>query len=252
MRYDHHVHSTYSDGSAMVEMIEAAREAGLDGLGFADHCNVSEEEPGTALERDFDETYPERRAEIHELREVYDLRIFDAVELDYRPEDAERIEVFLAEADFDFAIGSVHHVELQEVAAPAPFADEPEHDRGVFVDRYYDLVVDLVESELFDVAAHVDLTERNAHLRGLATEERYREVAEAFAASRTVPELNAGRVFRGPREIHPNPAFLDVLQREGVPFVTGTDSHTPDEIGDRAEYLARVVRERDVETVEVV
>lgn len=64
-----------------------------------------------------------------------------------------------------------------------------------FVDRYFDLVIDLIDSGLFDVAGHVDVTERKPHLRDYATETQYRAVPSAFSASRTVPELNAGRVF---------------------------------------------------------
>lgn len=252
MRYDYHVHSTYSDGSAMEEMIEAAGEAGLEGIGFADHCNVSREEPGVSTPHTLEETYPERREEIRERRGSTELRVVDAVELDYRPEDEGRIEAFLDEADFELSFGSVHHVGPRQVASPAAFVDQREEDRSLFVDRYYELLVELIDSELFDVAAHVDLTERNPHLQGLGTEEHYRVVAGAFADSRTVPELNAGRAFRGPEEIHPRPEFIDVLDGEGVSFATGTDSHAPGEIGERAEYIAEVVRERDLDVVEPV
>ena len=252
MRYDYHVHSTYSDGAEMAEMAEAAEAAGLEGLGFADHCNVSATEPGTTLGYDLDETYGERRRELRALRESVDLRLVDAVEMDYRPEDEERIEAFLEEAEFELAIGSVHHVGRRDVATPAPFVDDPEDALGEFVDRYYDLVVDLIGSELFDVVAHLDLTERNPQLRGYGSEDHYRRVAAAFDDSRTVPELNAGRVFRGPEEIHPHPAFLDVLQGAGVAFATGTDSHVPEEIGERVAYIEDVVAERSIETVDLV
>lgn len=251
MNYDYHVHSTYSDGSDMRAMIEAAGEAGLDGVGFADHCNISDEEPGASLPHDLHETYPARRRELAELREQFDVRVFDAVEMDYRPADEDRIAAFLEEAGFEYAIGSVHHVEATEVMAPGAFTEIGEADREAFVDRYFDLLIDLIRSELFDVAAHVDVTERNPHLRGYATPAHYRAVAEAFAASRTVPELNAGRVFSGYQEIHPHPEFLGVLQDAGVPFVTGTDSHLPGEIGERAEYLARFIEEHAIATVEL-
>ncbi len=249
--HDYHVHSTYSDGSDMAAMTEAARAAGLDGVGFADHCNVSAAEPGTALPHDLDETYGERRREIGELRERFDLRVFDAVEMDYHPDDAGRIEAFLETAGFDYAVGSVHHVEQREVMAPGEFADAPEDDRRRFVDRYFDRLVELIRSELFDVVAHLDVAERNPHLRGFATVAHYRAVADAFAGSRSVPELNAGRVFAGYGEVHPHPELLEMLQAAGVPFVPGTDSHVPGEIGERAEHLAGVIEDRGIETVEL-
>jgi len=41
---DYHVHSNYSDGRFLFQMVRAADEAGLDGVGFADHCTVTERE----------------------------------------------------------------------------------------------------------------------------------------------------------------------------------------------------------------
>lgn len=252
MNHDYHVHSTYSDGSDMAEMVEAAAEAGLDGVGFTDHANVSTDEPGTSLPHDFAETYGERRADIRELRDRFDVRIFDGIELDYRPKDEERIESFLDEAGFEYAIGSVHHVGLREVMSPAEFEDDSETDRAEFVDQYFETVTELIDSELYDIVGHVDVIERNPHLRDLATEEHYRDVAEALTESRSVPELNAGRVFRGYSEIHPHPEFLDVLTEHGVEFVTGTDAHTPMQLRDRSEYLASFADERNVETRRLV
>lgn len=250
LAWDVHAHSVYSDGAPLEAMVEAARDAGLDGVGFADHSNVSTLEPGVNRSFDLSETYPDRRHEIQTLREEYDLRIFDAVELDYRPADEEHITSFLDEAAFDYTLGSVHHVEQTNVVVPGTFADASEDERETFVDKYFDLVVDLVESELFDVVAHIDLTQRNAELRDHATTEHYRTVAEALAKSETVPELNAGRAFGDFGEVHPHPDFLDVLQEAEIEFVAGTDAHAPDELVSRAEPLSEVITSRGIDIVD--
>lgn len=251
LNIDYHTHSTYSDGSEMVDMVEGAAEAGLDGIGFADHCNVSEGERWADLPYDFDETYQLRRREIEALRDQSDLRLFDAVEMDYQPDDEDRIEAFLDEAGFEYAIGSVHHVGTQSVMLPGAFDDVSDAERAAFVDDYFELVIDLIESELFDIVAHIDLVERNEGLRGYATEAHYRAVTAALESSQAVPELNAGRAFRGYREVHPHPEFLDVLQEGDIQFVTGTDAHTPEDIGERMEFLDDIVEKRDIETVEL-
>lgn len=250
LAWDVHAHSDYSDGAPLAAMVEAARDVGLDGVGFADHSNVSTLEPGVNRSFDLSETYPDRRHQIRALREEYDLRIFDAIELDYRPADEERIASFLDEAAFDYALGSVHHVEQTNVVVPGAFANASEDERETFVDEYFDLVVDLIESELFDVVAHLDLVERNAELRDHATTDHYQTVAEALARSETVPELNAGRAFSDFGEIHPHPDFLDVLLEAGVEFVAGTDAHAPEELIPRAKLLSEVVASRDIDIVD--
>ena len=249
---DYHVHSNYSDGTQMPRMLDAAADAGLDAVGFADHCNVSQRAWLMESKRKYgvnlDRTYQLRREGICLLREQYDLAIYDAVELDYDPRDEDDIEAFLAEADFDYAIGSVHRVDGTNVQSSSPFTDVAETEREAFVDDYYDRLVSLVESELFEIAAHVDLVTRTPQLRGYTTPDHHEMVADAFARSRTVPEVNAGRALRESYgEFHPEPEFLDELRERGVEFVAGSDSHRPAELRERVPALSETFEARKME-----
>lgn len=252
MTYDHHVHSTYSDGELLRRMLAAATEAGLDGVGIADHCNVSAREEmietRNRLGFNLDITHERRSRAIHRFREELDIEIYDAVEIDYDPRDETEIAAFLDETDFDYAIGSVHHLEGVNVHVREYFSDRPEGDRRDLVAEYYDKLVDLIDSELFAVAAHPDLVERTPSLRGLATEAQYERVADAFASSRTRPELNAGRALRGYGDVHPASTFRTAISDRGVPFVVGSDSHGPTELRRRARYLEAFLSGADIET----
>ncbi len=199
----------------------------------------------------FDATYERRRSAIERLRENYDIEIYDAVEVDYDPRDEAAIETFLGEADFQYAIGSVHNLENVNVHYESYFAEKSESERAALVDEYFEKVVALIDSELFEIAAHLDLVERNPALRGFATESHYRQVAEALERSRTATELNAGRVLDDYGEYHPSPTFLDVLQEYDVPITVGTDSHTPEALTDRVAHLAEWFEERAIEPTEL-
>lgn len=253
--HDYHLHSNYSDGSFLYWMLSAAEEAGLEGVGFADHCNVSAREAQRrekyVLGFTLDDTYERRRAGIDAVRDRFDLRVYDAVEMDYVEGEEGRIADFLGEAGFDYALGSVHTLDDRNVQADGPFRDRSPDERRDVADGYYDTLVSLVESELFEIAAHPDLLERNEHLRGLATEDHYDRVARAFADSRTVPEVNAGRVLGEYGEFHPAPPFFEALREYDVGFTLGTDAHRPDEIGARAEELERFCAETGLEPVEL-
>jgi len=79
VQHDYHVHSSYSDGSDIERMVERAVELGLDGVGFADHCLLSQPEKQRAHDYPMDVAdLPERRAEIDRLRSAYDIRIFES------------------------------------------------------------------------------------------------------------------------------------------------------------------------------
>jgi histidinol-phosphatase (PHP family) len=256
MVHDYHAHSTYSDGSFMWSMCRAASEAGLDGIGFADHCNVSERERPRFLKKalgfNLDTTHERRREAIEGLRERFDdLRVFDAVELDYDQRDEAEIERFLETGGFDYAIGSVHYLEGTNVHVEPYFEKKSEAERRELVADYFEKLVALADSELFEIAAHVDLVERNAALRGLATDEQYHRAAEAFADSRTFPELNAGRVLTTYGEFHPAPRFLEILREHDVSIVLGSDAHDPGEVGPRHERIGEYVDDVGLETVEL-
>jgi len=253
MDRDYHVHSTYSDGRFLFQMVRAAADAGLDGVGIADHCNVSDREEireqKHLLGFNLDQTYERRREAIERLREESSIAIYDGVEMDYHPAEEARIRSFLDEAGFQYAIGSVHHLEGVNVHVEPYFEQKDDRDRAALVAQYFDRLVALVESELFDIAAHVDLVERNPALRGYATEDQYRRVAKAFTDSRTIPELNAGRALSEYGEFHPSPGFLDVLAEYEVPVTVGTDSHKPGEVGERVRHIERYLDRRNRQPV---
>ena len=249
--YDYHIHTTYSDGAFLSWMVNAAVDAGLDGVGIADHCNVS---PDPSAERykgalgfNLDLTHERRREAIERINERRDIRVFDAVEMDYHPDHEAAIASFLDEVPFDYAIGSVHDLDGANVHTRSHFAEKDDAERAALVDRYFEKLVSLIDSELFAIAAHPDLIERNPHLRGFATVDHYERVAAAFDRSRTVPEVNAGRLLDDYGEFHPSPAFLDVLVDRGLTMTAGTDSHEPEAIEPRAAELAREFDARGIE-----
>lgn len=253
--YDYHVHSNYSDGAFLERMVSAAEAAGLDGIGVTDHCNVFPTPDGQAYKRalgfNLDITYERRREAIATIRTETEIELFDAVEMDYHPAYEASVASFLEAAGFDYAVGSVHELGGSNVHQRSHFADKPETERRELVERYFEKLVALIDSELFEIAAHLDLVERNPHLRGFATREQYERVADALERSRTVPEINAGRRLDGYGEFHPSPPFLDVLVDRDVAFTVGTDSHQPDVIAPRLAELTGEFESRGIDPVEI-
>lgn len=250
---DFHVHSNYSDGRFLDRMVHAAREAGLDGVGFTDHCNVSSRESMQTARAskgfNLDITYERRRKGIECLREDSEIEIYDAVEMDYDPRDETEIRAFLTGAAFDYSLGSVHSVNERNVQYPSNFEGMSDDELDRFVDRYFEKLVALIESELFDVAAHPDLIERTPALRDRATETHYRRAARAFADSRTIPEINAGRALRDAEIVHPSPTFRAILREYDTPITIGSDSHQPDEVRERTAFLDDYLRDIGLEPV---
>lgn len=226
-------------------MAEAAQEAGLEAVGFADHCMLMER-PGMQEVRavsgcNLDITYERRRIAIEALQEDLDITIYESVEMDYQPEDELQIAEFLEEADFDYAVGSVHEVDGTNVHFAEHLNGRPEEERRTHVDAYFDDLESLIRSELFDIVAHPDIVERNEALRGLADEDHYHQIAEALSESNTIPEINAGRIDASYGQFHPSDTFLKVLLEYDIPITVGSDSHSTDAIKSRIPQLREAV-----------
>ncbi|MFB6153088.1 MAG: PHP domain-containing protein [Halodesulfurarchaeum sp.] len=251
MDADYHVHSTYSDGSFIHWMVGAAADAGLEGVGIADHATVSDRQAVKRHKRktgfNLDLTHERRRRAIEDLRAEFDIDVYDAVEIDYRPADEDTIERFIEEAGFEYAIGSVHEVDGHNVHEVEPFADRSREARRDVVEAYFDDLSALVRSELFEIVAHPDIIERNEALRGLATEEDYGRIAAALADSRSIPEINAGRIDHDYGRYHPNESFLDVLLGRDLAITAGSDAHQPQKVRNRAPQIEELLSERGIE-----
>ncbi|MFB6105141.1 MAG: PHP domain-containing protein [Halobacteriaceae archaeon] len=250
---DYHIHSTYSDGALIARMLAAADTADATAVGFADHSIVSDRDPprDRRARRGFnlDRTHERRRIAIDRFREEVDLTVYDAVEIDYAPADEPAIEEYLETTPFDYAIGSVHAIDGLDVQDTDAIAALTDPERRRVVETYFDRLVAMIESELVAVAAHPDLVERTEPLRGIADRTQYERVAAAFAESRTVPEINAGRVHRGFGRVHPTAAFLAVLEDHDVEMTVGSDAHRPDELRDRHDHLATFLESNGIAPV---
>ena len=251
MRTDVHTHTTFSDGSELSAMVEAAEAVNLDGLGLTDHCIVTDDAFGRRAQYDLVETYERRREAIDAARERTELALYDAAELSFVGAETDATRAFLETADFDYTIGSVHFAGEYDYTSDAPYADADEATRRSVVKRYYDAVVALVDAELFDVLGHLDLPERLETLRGHSRPVDYKRVAASLAHSRTVPELNAGRVERSLGRPHPDPEMLSIFDAHDVGFVLGTDSHRPEELTERVPELRATAEDAAIDVLEI-
>lgn len=254
MNADYHIHSTYSDGDFMKRMVRAAEKASVSKIGFADHANVSSRNVMKNTKRqlgfNLDITYKRRRKAINTLQERTDVKIFDAAEIDYHPKDTEDIKEFQKKAGFDYTIGSVHHIENVNIHIEPYFKEKSGEEQHQAVDRYFELLEKMIKSEIFDIASHIDLVERNQYLKEKAETKHYEKIAKAFKNSETVPEINGGRITGKKGLTHPSKEFHEILISEGINFVTGSDSHTPDNMIESIPLMRKKIEERGLDVKE--
>lgn len=252
--FDLHVHTEYSDGMHFVYILEDAAAAGLDAIGVVDHAvvttNESLQQHKCNLAHVFDQTYELRREAISHYQQETEIQIYDGIECDYQMADEEILVEFLEGANFDYTIGSVHYVNEENIQFSEAFSGHSEAQLEAVVDEYYDQLEGLIKSELFDIAAHPDLIERNPRTAGRTSESHVEQITAAFEESDTIPEFNAGKINADSfNDFHPKNPLRESLLDAGIRFTLGSDSHSAGEIQSRNPQLSELVDQLDFELV---
>lgn len=166
------------------------------------------------------------------------------IEADYFPGAEGAIRRVLAQAPFDYAIGSVHWIgswgfDLLGVEGLWDGRDVDEMYRA-----YFALLCQAARTGLFRIMAHPDLIKVMGHRPSPALDAQalYEAAADAFAAGGAAVEVSTAGFRKPVGELYPVPEFLHACRRRGVPLSLASDAHTPEDVGldfDRAVALAR-------------
>lgn len=255
MIVDYHMHlrnpreEIAHDTWAVEPFVEAAREAGVDEIGFSEHIYY------------FKQTRSLWTIPYQTERCVYDLDAYvDAVlgarerglpvklglEVDYVPDREDETRALLAPYPWDYLLGSVHFINGLGVDGEPRLLDEVGVEEAWR--RYFETLARTAQSGLFDSLSHPDLVK----IFGARVDAfDYAEVADAIAESGVAVEVSTAGLRKPVGELYPHPDFLAACRKRGVPVTTGSDAHTPDLVGRDFDRARELLRSAGYETVTV-
>lgn len=233
---DYHIHTKrcgHATGD-MKEYVEKAIELGLKEIGFADHIPMywlDEQERDPEIAMTFEEI-PDYVSEVQKLRTVYpNISIKLGIEADYIPGYEKKLKQILDAYPFDYVLGSIHFIDGWGFDNPAYIDKYKECNIDKLYQRYFQLLQQAARSGLFTVMAHPDLIKKFGYRPEGSLEELYEETARAFAEAGVYAEINTAGLRAKVEEIYPAPGFLQACRKRAVPVITGSDAHTPEQVG---------------------
>ncbi|HSR49645.1 MAG TPA: histidinol-phosphatase [Acidobacteriota bacterium] len=250
------------------EMVEAAVGAGYHVFGVSEHAPrsqqrflyASEKEKGYDVERlarEFD-TYA---AEMRALQEEFaaDLVLLRGFESESVPADsyAGEMNELRRRYNFDFVVGSVHHVEEVSIDGPKEDFEKAVEACGGLEDlilRYYEQVAQMVESIKPDVVAHLDLPRLNAPaddaaLNSPKVRRRADQTLDVIRSHQSILDVNTAALRKGLPAPYPDGWLVRAAQGMRIPFCFGDDSHGPQQVGQGLEEARRHLLEHGVDHV---
>ncbi|MHA1862166.1 MAG: histidinol-phosphatase HisJ family protein [Candidatus Thorarchaeota archaeon] len=260
--FDYHVHPNYSidaEGS-IEEFCEIALSRGLQEIAFtthldtdtvADDCyvNVKGKRVSTRSSVWLEDYEASIRSADDEYKEK-GLRVRLGVEVDYIQDIDGALPESFHSTDFDVILGSMHLIDHIAISAKGR-AEEAfrKYSMEELGNKYYTILLEAVESGLFDIVAHIDLYRRfGQKFYGDGIREIWKphivDFADAMKRHNMGFEVNTSPLRRGQSQPMPDVEIIKKLEKEGVSIVTvGSDAHCPQDVGADIERAFQLLRE---------
>ncbi|GFN24105.1 histidinol-phosphatase HisJ family protein [Thermanaeromonas sp. C210] len=227
---DYHLHGLAHGGpphtvEKLWPYVEAARKAGLDEMGFAEHDRYL-----NGLEFGV----------FAELRRLAPLPVRQGIEIDFHPTRSDLRHI--AALPWDYLIGSVHHIGNWAFDAPGEEARFDEWDPDELYLSYFDLVARAARTGFFQIIGHLDLIKIYGHRPTRPVVELAEPALRAIAEAGAAVEVNTAGLFKPVGEIYPSRDLLERCFALGIPVTVSSDAHSPEEVGRAREEGLALVR----------
>ena len=242
MIFDSHIHTKFSADSEMLasEVLDKAERLNL-GVVFTEHFDYGVEVDGEKFEfnpAEYMSEYKNLRGDKVRLGVEVGLRKIA------RAENAK----FIARADFDFVIGSIHLVDDLDIYYPEFYADK---DKATAYRKYFEQMAQEIAVADFDALGHIDYICRaapydNPEIDYATFKAKIDAVLKIVVERGKVLELNTRR-FDKSRAIEELIPVYKKYRELGGQFVTlGSDAHRVGAVGNYFERALEFIRELDL------
>lgn len=228
---DLHNHTVYSYDSSrsMIELIEEAISKKIFLLGFSDHLDFNESDPGNL--------YYEGKKQFEEfemLRKKFSgkINLLLGIEASYERAYKSKIFDMFNSFRFDYRIMSAHFVEGVVIS---DWIDRVEKDAENLLEvdysPYFDALELIADEGDFDILGHLDYYKKYSKFDHASTEKRYQKRYESvfrrILERRKIIEVNSSGLRHRCEEQFPSENLL-LLYRDmgGRSVSTGSDSHS--------------------------
>jgi histidinol-phosphatase (PHP family) len=221
-----------------LQYVEQAAKVGLQRITFTCHIPMRFAgfgQDGIRMRRDQLPLYREIVAQARDHGESLGVEVLCGIEAEIHPHQPfmEEMDAILQTEPFDFVLGSLHHM------LPA-FRDwlneQGHHSDETIIEAYFNCIGQAALSGRYHSLAHPDVIRVYNTLKGPFLPENHKEAIHRFLErvreAGICLEINTSGRIKGDYIAHPDPLIADWALGMEIPFTIGSDSHTPERVGD--------------------
>lgn len=245
-------HSHLEKGTLTIDylkqFVDTAKEKGIQEFGISEHAYHFYETKNIVSKPWMEERRYYKMDDYVDLFKRADQLGMDvrmSIEMDYTPGKQAEMEAFIKSYPFDYVIGSVHWVEDFGIDLAEYRKEWDRRDLYETYRSYYDQIVTLAESNLFDIVGHIDLVKI---FKYVPTDqefllEQYERITDALKDSKTCVEISSAGLRKPVGRIYPEPELLSLCYKKGIPIVLSSDAHEPHQVGENYEATIKLAKE---------
>jgi Histidinol phosphatase and related hydrolases of the PHP family len=229
--------------------VEEAHKKGLDAIQILDHTHrfiefepIYEELKQYPVQKKWLEnkemkfkdhliTFIELMEEIKEMD--LPVQVTYGLEVCYVPHHEEKIKEILSQYHFDFIVGAIHSIE--GILYDMSFSREllwDVYDVNDIYQRYYELVFQLIQSDLFTQLAHPDTIKIFEIYPSYDLKSTYEKLSQLLNEHHMKAENNVGCFYRYHHpDVGLSEELLKIFKQNHVEMITASDAHHPSDVG---------------------
>jgi len=246
---DGHVHLENGPLSKeyVFEFIKEAISKGIDELQILDHthrfkqfapiyegCKINEAQINW-LKSDLRDSIYDYIKLIEEMKkETLPIKVSFGLEVCYQPKEEERIKTLINDLyDWDFLVGSVHSIDYlvyDSLWSKKILWDK--YNADDIYKRYYEIMFDLVKSDLFSQLAHPDTIKMFNIYPSYDLTDTYNKLAKLLNEHHMKVENNVGCYYRyNHKDMGLSDELLKIFKDNNCDLITASDAHFPKDVG---------------------
>lgn len=236
MFWDNHMHTNFSgDSDALpIDMINAAKAKGLQGITFTDHLDLGYPKEYGFFDLDLENYYPSHHKLALENSDE-NFTVLVGMEVGLQPWACEENKEIVKAHPYDFIIGSTHLIDKLDPYFQSSWEDKTPEE---FLTRYYQCIYENITGFTdFDTVGHLDYAFRYAKDPSVKnnTHEPYKELIDAILEHiikmDKALEINSAGLRKGMAGPNPAASIIKRYHELGGKLITiGADAHEPKDI----------------------
>lgn len=171
------------------------------------------------------------------------------LEICYFPGCEKKIRKIIEQFEFDFIIGSIHWIKGWGFDHPATKSEWNRREINEIYQIYNQLLIDVIQSQLFDIIAHIDSIKAFSSLKRSWVSDK---VIQALAKNNLCLEVNTGIKHRRLFEhICPDQEILNRCFQNNIPIIISSDAHQPTDVGRLIDEAVKLCKKAGYQEISI-